>query len=181
MADQKKKTTSKFVHLHLHTEYSMLDGLNIINPRQKNHKLIDKAADLGMDALAITDHGGMYGCLHFYNACKKAGIKPIIGVEAYMAKKYREDKQTKMGSDQTHLTLLAKNETGYKNLMKLTSMANLEGFSYKPRIDKELLFENSKGIIVLSGCPSSYFNLLLRDSKDEEALELFKEFKEHFK
>jgi len=104
----------------------MLDGLNIINPRNKHHKLIDKAVELGMPALAITDHGGMYGCLHFYNACKKAGIKPIIGVEIYMAKKSRFDKQAKMGADQTHLTLLAKNEQGYKNLMKLTSLANLE-------------------------------------------------------
>ncbi len=174
------KIQSKFVHLHLHTEYSMLDGLNIINPRHKHHKLIDQAVELGMDALAITDHGGMYGCLHFYNACKKEGIKPIIGVEAYVAKNSHLDKQTKMGADQTHLTLLAKNETGYRNLMKLTSIANLDGFSYKPRIDKQLLFENSEGIIVLSGCPSSYFNLLLRDGKDDEALELFKEFKEKF-
>jgi DNA polymerase III subunit alpha len=172
--------TKQFVHLHLHTEYSMLDGLNIINPRHKHHKLIDKAVELGMPALAITDHGGMYGCLHFYNACKKAGIKPIIGVEIYLAKKSRFDKQAKMGADQTHLTLLAKNEEGYKNLMKLTSLANLEGFSYKPRIDKELLFENSQGVIVFSGCPSSHFNRLLRDGKDEEALELFKEYKEKF-
>lgn len=173
--------SQQFVHLHLHTEYSMLDGLNIINPRHKHHKLIDKASELGMPALAITDHGGMYGCLHFYNACKKAGIKPIIGVEAYVAKQSRFDKQSKMGADQTHLTLLAKNEQGYRNLMKLTSMANLEGFSYKPRIDKELLFEHSEGVIALSGCPSSYFNLLLRDGKEEEALELFKEFKAKFK
>ncbi|NCN03706.1 MAG: DNA polymerase III subunit alpha [Candidatus Pacebacteria bacterium] len=172
--------TKQFVHLHLHTEYSMLDGLNIINPRHKHHKLIDKAVELGMPALAITDHGGMYGCLHFYNACKKAGIKPIIGVEIYMARNSRFDKQTKMGADQTHLTLLAKNEQGYKNLMKLTSLANLEGFSYKPRIDKELLFDNAEGIIVFSGCPSSHFNRLLRTGKDDEALDLFKEFKEKF-
>lgn len=173
--------SKKFVHLHLHTEYSMLDGLNIINPRHKHHKLIDKAVELGMPALAITDHGGMYGCLHFYNACKKAGIKPIIGVEIYLAKNSRFDKQSKMGADQTHLTLLAKNEQGYRNLMKLTSMANLEGFSYKPRIDKELLFEHAEGVIVLSGCPSSHFNRLLRDGKDEQALELFKEYKQKFK
>lgn len=183
MEDAQQETQipkSKFVHLHLHTEYSMLDGLNIINPRNKHHKLIDHAKKLGMHALAITDHGGMYGCLHFYNACKKAGIKPIIGVEIYLSKTSRFDKQTKMGADQTHLTLLAKNEVGYRNLMKLTSLANLEGFSYKPRIDKELLFENSQGVIVLSGCPSSHFNLLLRDGKDSEAKALFKEFKQHF-
>ncbi|MDH5533353.1 MAG: DNA polymerase III subunit alpha [Candidatus Pacebacteria bacterium] len=172
--------SKQFVHLHLHTEYSMLDGLNIVNPRHKHHKLIDKAVELGMPALAITDHGGMYGCLHFYNACKKAGIKPIIGVEIYLAKKSRFDKQTKMGADSTHLTLLAKNEEGYKNIMKLTSLANIEGFSYKPRIDKELLFDHAAGVIVLSGCPSSHFNRLLRDGKDEEALQLFKEYKEKF-
>lgn len=158
----------------------MLDGLNIINPRNKHHQLIDLAVELGQNALAITDHGGMYGCLHFYNACKKSGIKPIIGLEAYVAKNSRLDKQVKMGSDQTHLTLLAKNETGYKNLMKLTSIANLEGFSYKPRIDKNLLFENKEGIIVLSGCPSSYFNRLLREDKDKEAIALFKEYKQVF-
>ncbi|MCA9369330.1 DNA polymerase III subunit alpha, partial [Candidatus Woesebacteria bacterium] len=172
--------TTQFVHLHLHTEYSMLDGLNIINPHHKHHKLIDQAKKLGMDALAITDHGGMYGCLHFYNACKKEGIKPIIGVEAYVAKNSRFDKQTKMGTDQTHLTLLAKNEVGYRNLMKLTSIANLEGFSYKPRIDKDLLFEHSEGVIVLSGCPSSYFNRMLREGRDDEATTLFREFKHHF-
>jgi len=158
----------------------MLDGLNIINPRNKHHKLIDRAVELGQKALAITDHGGMYGCLHFYNACKKAGIKPIIGAELYLAKKSRFDKQTKMGADQFHLTLLARNEQGYKNLMKLTSLANIEGFSYKPRIDQKLLFAHSEGLVVLSGCPSSLFNRLLRDDKDNQAIKLFTKFKEKF-
>lgn len=171
----------QFVHLHVHTEYSMLDGLNIINPKNKHHALIDKAVEMGQTALAVTDHGGMYGCLHFYNGCIKAGIKPIIGLEAYVSATDRREKQAKMGADQYHLTLLAKNEQGYKNLMKLTSLANLEGFSYKPRIDFDLLFENSEGIIVLSGCPSSYFNRMLRKDKDEEAIAMFKKFKDHFK
>lgn len=167
-------TPQDFVHLHVHTEYSMLDGLNKIPP------LVARAKELGQKALAITDHGGMYGCLHFYNACKKAGIKPIIGVEAYMAKKSRLDKQTKMGSDQFHITLLAQNEAGYKNLMHIISIANLEGFSYKPRIDKELLFAHNEGIIATSGCMSSIFNRLLAAGKDDEARQWFSDFKKAF-
>lgn len=165
---------SDFVHLHVHTEYSMLDGLNKIDP------LVKQAAADGQTALAITDHGGMYGCLHFYNACKNHGIKPIIGVEAYMAKKSRFDKQVKMGSDQFHITLLAQNHTGYRNLMEMISIANLEGFSYKPRIDKELLFAHSEGVIATSGCMSSVFNRSLMSDQDEEALLWFREFKEVF-
>lgn len=159
----------------------MLDGLNIINPRHKHHALIDRAVELSQPALAITDHGGMYGCLHFYNGCLKAGIKPIVGLEAYVSATDLHDKQAKMGADQFHLTLLAKNEQGYKNLMKMTSIANLEGFSYKPRIDFNLLFDNAEGIVVLSGCPSSYFNRLLRQDKDQEAITLFKKFQAKFK
>jgi len=169
-----------FVHLHLHSEYSMLDGLNIINPRHKTHALIEKAKALGMKALAITDHGAMYGALHFYNACRHAGIKPIIGVETYVARQSRFDKQSRPGADQAHLTLLAQNHTGYVNLMKLVSLAHLEGYSYKPRIDLELLFQHAAGVIVLSGCMSSFFNKLLLDKKDEEALTHFKKFKEVF-
>ncbi|MBU0579219.1 DNA polymerase III subunit alpha [Patescibacteria group bacterium] len=163
-----------FVHLHVHTEYSMLDGLGRID------KLIKKAQEHGQKALAITDHGGMYGAVHFYNSCKKAGIKPIIGVEVYMAKKSRFDKQTRMGSDQSHLVLLAMNHQGYVNLMHLVSFANLEGFSYKPRIDFELLEKYNSDIITTSGCPSSIFNRLLRDGKKEQALEWFKKFKKLF-
>ncbi|HEX7017629.1 MAG TPA: DNA polymerase III subunit alpha [Patescibacteria group bacterium] len=166
--------SSDFVHLHVHTEFSMLDGLNKIPP------LVEKAKEMGMPALAVTDHGGMYGALHFYNACLKADIKPIIGLEAYLAKNSRFDKQTKMGSDQFHLTLLAQTTEGYKNLMKLVSISNLEGFSYKPRIDREVLFQHNEGIIVTTGCMASLFNRLLSDGKDEEALALFQEFKEVF-
>jgi DNA polymerase III subunit alpha len=165
---------SDFVHLHVHTEYSMLDGLSKID------KLVKKAQAHGQTALAITDHGGMYGCLHFYNACKNAGIKPIIGVEAYLAKNSRHDKQTRMGADQFHITLLAQNFTGYQNLMALVTLANIEGFSYKPRIDEESLFAHSEGLIVTSGCMSSYFNRLLRDGDEDGARELFKKFKKHF-
>lgn len=166
--------SADFVHLHVHSEYSMLDGLNKIPP------LVAKAKELGMTALAITDHGGMYGALHFYNACRKAEIKPIIGLEAYLAKNSRFDKQTRMGSDQFHITLLAETTQGYKNLMNLVSIANFEGFSYKPRIDREILFKHNEGIIATSGCMSSLFNRLLRDGKEEEAEALFKEFKDVF-
>jgi DNA polymerase-3 subunit alpha len=164
----------QFTHLHVHTEYSMLDGLNKIQP------LVAQAQKLGQSALAITDHGGMYGALHFYNACKKADIKPLIGLEAYMAKISRHDKQTKMGGDQYHITLLAENTQGYRSLMKLVSLAHQEGFSYKPRIDKELLFANCQHIIATSGCMSSVFNRLLSAGKDEEAEQWFSDFKDCF-
>src|SRR5258708_2323248 len=111
---------SQFVHLHVHTEYSMLDGLS------KIPALIKKVKEHGQTAVAITDHGGMFGAVSFFNACRKEGIKPIIGVEAYMAQNSRLDKQTKMGNDQFHILLLAQNMTGYKNLMRLVSIANLE-------------------------------------------------------
>lgn len=166
--------SSKFVHLHVHTEYSMLDGLSKVAP------LIKRAKELEFPALAITDHGGMYGAVTFYNACKKNELKAIIGVEAYMAKNSRFDKQTKMGSDQFHLLLLAQNMQGYQNLMKLVSFANLEGFSYKPRMDEEILFKYNEGIICTSGCMSSIFNRLLLDGKEEEAIEKFKLYKEKF-
>ncbi|HNV45068.1 DNA polymerase III subunit alpha [Candidatus Woesebacteria bacterium] len=164
-----------FVHLHTHTEYSILDGLS------KIPELIDRAKKFGQEALAITDHGNMHGHIVFYNACKEAGIKPIIGAELYLAKNSRFDKQVKMGSDQFHLTLLAKNFTGYQNLMKLISLANFEGFSYKPRIDQELLEKYNEGIILLSGCMSSYTSRLLLQDKDAEAIELFKKYQKIFR
>ena len=165
---------SDFVHLHVHTEYSMLDGL------AKVPKLIKKVKDLKQTAIAMTDHGGMYGAISFFNTCKKEGVKPIIGCELYLAKESRTDKQIKPGSDQAHLTVLAETFAGYKNLMKLVSIGNLEGFSYKPRIDEEVLEQHSEGLIILSGCMSSPFNLLLRDGKDEQALKKFKKYKKIF-
>lgn len=164
-----------FVHLHVHTEYSMLDGLI------KIPNLMEKAQALGQKALAITDHGGMYGAIHFYNACRRAEIKPIIGIEAYVAQHSRFDKQLKMGSDQYHQLLLAENLTGYKNLMKLTSLANLEGFSYKPRMDEEILAKYSEGVIATTGCMSSMVNRLLLDNKEDAAYEKAKWYKEVFK
>ena len=156
---------AQFVHLHVHSEYSMLDGLCQL-PR-----LIDKVKQLGQPAVALTDHGNMYGALHFYNQAKKAGIKPIIGLEAYVAKKSRFDKQPRPGSDQAHLTLLATNIAGYRNLLKLVSLANFEGFSYKPRIDDQILSQYSNGLILLTGCPSSPINQALRQDNWQEAEE----------
>jgi len=138
-----------FVHLHVHSEYSLLDGAVRIKG------LIKKAVRLGMPAVALTDHGVMYGIIEFYKAAKKAGIKPIIGCEVYMAPKSRFDKQASKGKREdtsNHLTLLAMNNQGYQNLMRLASFGFLEGFYYKPRIDKELLEKYHDGLIALSGC-----------------------------
>ncbi len=152
----------------------MLDGL------AKIPQLVAKVKELGQTAVALTDHGNMHGNIAFYNACRKEGIKPIVGVEVYLAKNSRFDKQLRMGSDQSHLTLLAENHTGYQNLMKMVTISNFEGFSYKPRIDEETLFAHSEGVIMLSGCMSSRTSRLLLDDKDEEALELFKKYQAVF-
>ncbi|WP_407314434.1 DNA polymerase III subunit alpha [Desulfosporosinus sp. SB140] len=135
-----------FVHLHNHTEFSLLDGAARIN------NLVKRAVELNMPALAITDHGVMYGVIDFYKACRKAGIKPIIGCEVYVAPHKRTDKVPGKDDKNYHLVLLAENEEGYRNLIRLVSMAHIEGFYYKPRVDKEILHKYSKGIIALSAC-----------------------------
>ena len=156
----------KFVHLHVHSHYSLLDGLS------KVEDLVAKAKELGMTALALTDHGVMYGAIEFYKACKDAGIKPIIGVEAYIANRTRFDREPSVDNKRYHLTLLARNGAGYKNLMKMVSKSYLEGFYYKPRMDKDLLKEYADGIICLSGCPGSEFITYLREGRNREAREL---------
>jgi len=135
-----------FVHLHNHTEYSLLDGASRIPA------LVARAAELEMPALAMTDHGVMYGAIHFYKACKDAGIKPIIGCEVYVAPRSRLLREGRVDRDPNHLTLLAADHDGYLNLMKLCTVGQMEGMYYKPRIDKEILAEHSKGLIALSGC-----------------------------
>jgi DNA polymerase-3 subunit alpha len=135
-----------FVHLHNHTEFSLLDGASRI------HALVEAAAKLEMPALAITDHGVMYGAIHFYKACKEAGIKPIVGCEVYVAPRSRLLREGRVDRDPNHLTLLAADHEGYVNLMKLCTVGQMEGMYYKPRIDKEILAQHSKGIIALSGC-----------------------------
>ncbi|WP_143308242.1 DNA polymerase III subunit alpha, partial [Candidatus Entotheonella palauensis] len=136
-----------FVHLHLHTEYSLLDGANRIG------ELIDRTVELGMPAVAMTDHGNMFGAMKFYKAAKRQGIKPILGCEAYITPGSRFDRaMTERGGAAHHLTLLAKDFTGYQNLSRLLSTAYIDGFYYKPRIDKEALAEHAEGLIALSGC-----------------------------
>lgn len=137
---------NKFVHLHVHTEYSLLDGLSNIS------SLLSDVKEKGMDALAITDHGAMYGVVDFFKEAKKQGVKPIIGIEAYMTGGDMTDKSEK-GRQNFHLLLLAKDMEGYKNLMNLTSVAHIEGYYYKPRFDKETLKKYSKGLICTSACP----------------------------
>ena len=136
----------KFTHLHVHSHFSLLDGLSKID------ELVSRAKELGMDSLALTDHGVMYGTIQFFNACQETGIKPIIGVEAYIAPRSLTQKDGKIDADYYHLTLLAANQAGYKNLLKLTTIAHIDGFYYKPRIDLETLKKHSEGLICLSGC-----------------------------
>jgi len=154
---------AEFVHLHVHSEYSLLDGLS--NCRE----LAERAAELGMPALALTDHGAMYGAIQFHKACKAAGIKPIIGMEAYLARRGRRDRDAQQDRKSHHLILLAQNDTGYHNLMQLATIAQLEGFYYKPRIDKETLAGHADGLIVLSGCGSSEIARLIQAGRLDEA------------
>ena len=135
-----------FTHLHVHSEYSLLDGMSRISEAPEYVK------SLGMDSLAITDHGVMFGIVDFYKSCKKAGIKPIIGCEVYVAARTRFDKDPERDRGMFHLILLAENMTGYKNLTKIVSIGFTEGFYFKPRVDKEVLREHSEGIICLSAC-----------------------------
>jgi DNA polymerase-3 subunit alpha len=152
-----------FAHLHCHTHYSLLDGANRIPD------LVKKTKQAGMNALAITDHGNLYGALEFYSEAKGAGINPILGYEAYIAPGSRTQKDAgRMKEASYHLTLLAKNRTGFKNLIKMASVAFLEGFYYRPRIDKELLEQHHEGIICLSGCAAGELStLILGDRRDE--------------
>ena len=137
-----------FTHLHVHTEYSLLDGACRIS------RLVERAKELGQDALAITDHGVMYGVIDFYRECKKQGIRPIIGCEVYVAPRSRFDKTFELDREYYHLILLCENQTGYQNLMKLVSLAFTDGFYNKPRVDYELLEKYHEGLICLSACMS---------------------------
>lgn len=137
---------SQFTHLHVHSHYSLLDGLPKIG------ELVSYAKELGMDSLALTDHGVMYGIVEFYQACTKAGIKPIIGVEVYVAPNGHKEKRSKIDDEHHHLILLAENQVGYQNLIQLVTKAHLEGYYYRPRVDRELLAQHHEGLICLSGC-----------------------------
>jgi DNA polymerase-3 subunit alpha len=153
-----------FAHLHVHTEYSLLDGFSNIK------KLVKRVKELNMPAVAITDHGTMFGVIDFYKAATGEGIKPIIGVEAYMAARTMQDRDSKLDRTSSHLLLLAENETGYKNLLKISSAAQLEGFYYYPRIDHNFLARHSEGIICTSGCMSAEIPRLLLDGRQDEAV-----------
>ena len=159
---------SEFIHLHLHTQYSLLDGACRIP------ELLELAKLYKMDSLAITDHGNMFGAVEFYMEAQKAGIKPIVGCEAYIAPGSRLDK-TPVGMDEAcfHLILLAKDEDGYHNLMKLVSTGYLDGFYYRPRIDKEVLSSHAKGLIALSACLKGEIPVLLQQKRFNDARQIF--------
>jgi DNA polymerase III subunit alpha len=165
----------EFVHLHLHTEYSLLDGACHID------ELVDQAARFGMKSLAITDHGNMFGAVHFHDACRDKGLKPILGCEVYVATGSRFDKSAVGITDAYHhLTLLASNSAGYHNLVRLVSLAYTEGFYHRPRIDKELLQKHNEGLIALSGCLSSEIGTALRNGNEAAALTTIGELGEIF-
>src|SRR5690606_24501105 len=149
-------TTTPFVHLHCHSHFSLLDGASPIK------ELVGRAKELGMNGLAITDHGNLCCALQFYEACRSAEIKPIVGYEAYVAPASRFDRGAGAGGETSyHLTLLAANRTGFANLVQLSSKAFLEGFYHKPRIDRELIEAHSEGLVCLSGCVSGELSRML--------------------
>lgn len=164
----------KFTHLHVHSHYSLLDGLAKID------ELINRAGALGMDSLAITDHGSLYGAIAFYQKAKSAGIKPIIGVEMYIANNRMRDMRPGVDDKRYHLTVLAATTKGYKNLIKLVTKSHLEGFYYKPRVDKELLREYSSGLIALSGCFNGEIPRAIQLKRPDRAEQLIGEYQEIF-
>lgn len=163
-----------FTHLHVHTEYSLLDGASRIK------ELIKTTKELGMDSIAITDHGAMYGVIDFYKEAKKQGVKPIIGCEVYVAPGARQEHREVNGVRYYHLILLAENQTGYRNLVKLVSLANIEGMYYKPRVDKDLLRQYHEGIICLSACIAGEIPRAILQDNMEHADALVREYLEIF-
>ncbi|NJN79980.1 MAG: PHP domain-containing protein [Anaerolineales bacterium] len=153
-----------FAHLHVHTEYSLLDGFSNIK------KLVKRVKEMDMPAVAITDHGTMFGAIDFYKAAQEAGVKPIIGLEAYMSARGMKDKDSKLDRHSSHLLLLAENETGYKNLLQIASASQLDGFYYFPRIDHDFLAAHSEGLICTSGCMSAEIPKALLYENPEEAV-----------
>lgn len=171
MQARKEADFVDFVHLHNHTHYSLLDGL------QKVPQMLDRVTELGQTSVAITDHGTLSGSIEFYKACMARGIKPIVGIETYVAPRKYTDKSSSEDRSPFHLTLLAKNKQGYQNLMKLSTIASLEGFYYKPRVDHDLLEQYSDGLVVLSGCLGGELGTLVSNDQFEQALDLAKWYK----
>ncbi|MFP5250293.1 MAG: PHP domain-containing protein, partial [Acidobacteriota bacterium] len=177
---------AEFTHLHLHTEYSLLDGACDV------YKLADRVAQMGQKAVAMTDHGNIYGAVHFFEAAKKSGIKPILGCELYVCKSedHRGDVTWRPGdsgpagkereSEYNHLLVLAENEEGYRNLVRLTSEASLHGFYRKPRVSKKFLAENSKGLIGFSGCLSGELCEALMGGQYARATEVAQQYQDIF-
>ncbi|MGQ9679141.1 MAG: DNA polymerase III subunit alpha, partial [bacterium] len=165
-----------FVHLHNHSEFSLLDGATRIDD------MVQLAKEMGMEAVALTDHGNMFGAINFYQAAKRVGIKPIIGAEVYVAPRSRLEKElnSEVPEASFHLTLLCANETGYHNLVKLVSLGYLEGFYYKPRVDKELLSTHHSGLIALSGCLKGEVNWYLVRQNFEMAMRSAAQYQEIF-
>ena len=164
---------SDFVHLHVHTQYSLLDGANLIKD------LVESARRMKMPAIAITDHGNMFGAIEFYQACMQSGVKPIIGSEVYIAPHSRLDKTIHRGGETSnHLILLARDETGYGNLIKLVSIGYLEGFYYKPRIDKEVLAKYSEGLIALSSCLKGELARLAMENNEQKIKEVARQYQD---
>ncbi|ABO50829.1 DNA polymerase III catalytic subunit, DnaE type [Desulforamulus reducens MI-1] len=174
MLEGKVVPENQFVHLHVHTEYSLLDGASRINQMAK------QAKESGMNSLAITDHGCMFGVVDFYKVCHKEGVKPILGCEVYVAPRRRIDRTPKLDDQPNHLVLLAENQEGYKNLLKLVSLGYTEGFYYKPRVDKELLQRYHKGLIALSACLAGEVADKILGSQPEKARQAAREYVDIF-
>src|SRR3954470_2520646 len=178
MPENKK---SSFVHLHNHSEYSLLDGAaRLTDDKGRPSEFIQTIAKMGYPALALTDHGNLFGAVEFYKVCKDVGIKPIVGMEAYIAPTNRFDKQQRLGEASYHITLIAQTQKGYENLLKLSTMAYLEGFHYKPRIDKEILARHSEGLVGLSGCLKGEISSALRNNDEEKAQKLVGDYRNIF-
>ena len=165
---------SDYVHLHNHTHHSLLDGL------QKVPDMVAHVKAMGMEAVAMTDHGTLSGAIEFYKACKAEGIKPIIGMEAYVAPRKHTDKDPAKDKSRFHLIILAMNNQGYQNLMRLSTIANLDGYYYKPRIDHDLLEKYNEGLIILSGCIGGEVGENFRYDNDEKAKEAAQWYKSIF-
>ena len=161
-----------FVHLHLHSQYSLLDGTIQFAP------LIRRVRELGMPAVAVTDHGGMMGTIDFYEEAKRGGVTPIIGTEIYVAPGSREERKVAPNGEYAyHLILLAENDAGYRNLLRLSSLGHTEGFYYKPRVDKELLRRHSEGLIATSACLQGEIPVALGTEGEARALEVLEELR----